>query len=72
MLSDVDSLLDELVEIFGDLRSQAVFLQDSQDLISSDTLDLRNTIVVSEDDTNLRGSSSLLGQLDDLFDQFIS
>ena len=72
MLSDVDSLLDEVIEVLGDLRSQAVLLQDSQDLIACDSLNLGNTEVVSQNDTNLGRRCTLLGQLDDLLNQVVS
>ena len=71
VLSNVDSLLDQVVEVLGDLRGETVLLQDSEDLVSGDSLNLRNTVVVSEDDTDLRGGGALLGELNNLFDQFI-
>ena len=71
VLPHVDCLLDQVVEILGDLRGEPVLLQDSEDLVTSDSLNLRNTVVVSEDDTDLRGGGALLGELNNLFDQFI-
>ena len=71
VLPNVHGLLDQVVEVLGDLRSETVLLQDSEDLVSSDSLNLRNTVVVSEDDTDLRGGGALLGELKNLFDQFI-
>ena len=71
VLPNVHGLLDQVVEVLGDLRSETVLLQDSEDLVSSDSLNLRNTVVVSEDDTDLRGRGALLGELNNLFDQFI-
>ena len=53
VLSHIDSLLDEVVEVFREFWSQSVLLQDSEDLIACDTLDLRNSIVISKDDTDL-------------------
>lgn len=72
VLPNVDGLLDQVVEIFGDLGGKTVLLQDSEDLVSSDALNLGDTVVVSEDDTDLRGRGALLGELNNLFDQFIS
>jgi len=72
VLSNVDSLLDQVVEVLWDLRSEAVLLQDSEDLVAGDSLNLGNTVVVSKDDTNLRGRGALLGELNNLFNQFIS
>ena len=71
VLPNVHGLLDQVVEVLGDLRSETVLLQDSEDLVSGDSLNLRNTVVVSEDDTDLRGGGALLGELNNLFDQFI-
>ena len=72
VLPHVDCLLDQVVEILGDLGGETVLLQDSENLVTGDSLDLRDTVVVSEDDTNLRGGGALLGELNNLFDQFIS
>jgi hypothetical protein len=71
VLPNVHGLLDQVVEVLGDLRSETVLLQDSEDLVSGDSLNLRNTVVVSEDDTDLRGRGALLGELNNLFDQLI-
>ena len=43
MLSDVNGLFDKMVKIFWDGWSSSVDLQDSENLRSGDTLDLRNT-----------------------------
>jgi hypothetical protein len=71
MLSNSNGLLDEVVKILWDLRSQTckimfrkreklimitVSLQNSYDLVSSDILDLSDTVRVSENDSNLRRS----------------
>ena len=60
VLSHVDSLLDEVVEVFRDFWSQSILLQDSEDLTASDTFDLRNSIVISENYTDLRGRAAFL------------
>ena len=72
MLSDVHSLLDQMVKVFRDLRSQALFLQDSEDFAASDALHLWNASRVPESDTNLRGSVALLGKLNNLFNKISS
>ena len=71
VLPNVHGFLDQVVEVLRDLRSETVLLQDSEDLVSSDSLNLRNTVVVSENDTDLRGRGALLCELNNLFDQFI-
>ena len=71
VLPNVHGLLDQVVEVLGDLRSETVLLQDSEDLVPSDTLNLGDAVVVSEDDTDLRGRGALLGELNNLFYQFI-
>ena len=67
MLSDGDGLLDEVVKIFGDLGSATVLLEDSEDLSTSEESDLRDTVLISQDDTDLGGGETLLGELDDEF-----
>ena len=47
VLPHVDCLLDQVVEILRDLRSKTVLLQDSENLVSGDSLNLRKTVVVS-------------------------
>ena len=47
MLPDVDSLLDKVVEILWNFGGETVFLQDSEDLASSDALNLGDSVVVS-------------------------
>lgn len=71
VLSDGDSLLDQAVQVLGELRGQTVRLEDSQDLVAGDDLSLRNTVSVSQDNTNLRGSHTLSGVLDDLLNNLV-
>ena len=71
MLPNVHGLLDQVVEVLGNFRGETVLLQDSEDLVSSDSLNLGDTVVVSEDDTDLRWRGALPGELNNLFDQFI-
>jgi len=71
MLSDVHSLLNQMVEVLGDLRGETDFLQDSEDFASSDALDLWNADLVPESDTDLRGGVTLLGKLDDRVNQVV-
>ena len=71
VLPNVHGLLDQVVEVLGNFGGKTVLLQDSEDLVSSDSLNLRNTVVVSEDDTDLRWRGALPGELNNLFNQFI-
>jgi len=66
VLSDVDGLLDQEVEILWDLWGQAVSLEDSQDLAASHAADLGNTVGVTKDDANLGRGVSLLRELADV------
>jgi hypothetical protein len=70
VLSDLHSLLDEHVQIFRDLGCEPVGLEDANHLLSSDRTDLGNTVGVTKNDTNLRGSQTLLGKLADMFFDF--
>ena len=66
MLPDADGLLDQVVDVLGQIRSQTLRLQDAQDLVSGDEPDLSHAMTVPENDTDLRRGQSLLGQLEDL------
>lgn len=71
VLSDRHSLLDQVVQVFRDLWSQTVGLQDSQDLVTSDNFGLRNSVSISQDNTDLRRSQTLSSVLDDLLNDVI-
>lgn len=71
VLADGDSLLDEHVEVLGDLGSEAGRLEDSENLVASDNSDLGDTVRVTEDLTNLGGSGALLRELADLLDDLL-
>ena len=66
MLSDVDGFLDKMVKIFWDGGGGSSNLQDSEDLRSSDTFDLWDTVLISENNTDLGWSLTSLGHLDNL------
>ena len=51
MFADSDSLLDEAVEILGEVGCQTFSLQDPQDLVAGDETDLGNTMGVTQDHT---------------------
>lgn len=51
--------------------SLTVGLQDSQDLVTSDELDLGDTVRVSQDDTDLGGAQTSSGKLEDLVTDFL-
>lgn len=65
MLADGNGLLDQVVEILGDLGGETVGLQDTENLVTGDVLDLGDTLGVTEDDTDLGGGHTLLGELED-------
>jgi len=71
MLSYGDSLFNQHVKVLGDLRSEAGRLQDTEDLVTSDYLDLRNTMGVTKDDADLRRCSTLTGELADLINDLV-
>ena len=66
VLADLDGLLDKHVEILGNLGGEAVGLEDADDLLSGDGLDLRDTVGVTQDDTDLGRGQALLGELADV------
>jgi hypothetical protein len=61
MFSDIDSLLDQVVQVLWNLWGQAILLQDSENFVTSDTFDLWNAIVISQDYTDLRGGTTFFG-----------
>ena len=71
VLPDVDCLFDEVIQVLRDLRSETVLLQDSEDFVTCDSLYLGDAVVVTKNDADLRGGGALLGQLNNLFNQFI-
>lgn len=66
VLSDRDSLLDKEVQVLWDLWSKTVGLENSHDLVTGDNLGLRNSVSISQNDTDLRRSKTLLGVLQNL------
>lgn len=67
MFSNSQCSFDHAIQVFRNFRGTSVFLQNSQYFSSSEEPDLRNTMLVSQQDTDLRWSQSLLSQLDDQF-----
>jgi len=71
MLTDRDGLLDQMIEVLWDFRGNTLDLKDSQNLRTSDALNLGDTHGVSEGDTDLRRSETLLGELEDLLNNIL-
>ena len=71
MLSNLEGLLDEVVEVFGDLGGESRLLQDSEDFASSDALHLWDAMAISESDTDLRRGEALLRELDNLINEVV-
>ena len=72
MLADVDCLLDELVQVLGEIRAESVGLEDTDNFVSSHVLGLGNSVGITENDANLRGGQTLLGELADLVNNLSS
>ena len=53
MLSNVNSLLDQVVEILWQGGSDSIDLEDSKNLRSGDSFNLRNTVLISKENTDL-------------------
>jgi len=71
VLADSDSLLDQHVQVLRNIGGEAAGLEDSQNSVTSDDLDLGDSVGVTEDNTDLRRSGTLLGQLADLVDDLL-
>lgn len=67
VLTDLDSLLDKHVKILRDLGGKTVGLEKTDNLLTSDRLDLGDTIGIPQDNTDLGRSQTLLGELADVF-----
>ena len=63
VLPDADGLLDQVVDVLGEVGSQTLALEDAEDLVAGDEPDLGNTMGIPEDDTDLGWGQTLLGQL---------
>lgn len=69
MLSDVQSLLDQMIKILWDFSSKSFFSKKSLNFLSTQESHLRDTIAVSQDDTDLALGMTLFGELNnELFD----
>lgn len=66
VLADLDRLLDEHVQVLWNFGSKTVGLQDAYHLLSGNGLDLGDSIRVTQDDTDLRGGQTLLGEFADV------
>ena len=51
MLANGNGLLDQEVQVLGQLGSESLLLEDAQHLVASDETDLGNTVRVSQNDT---------------------
>lgn len=66
MLSNGNSLSNQVVQVFWNFWRQTIRLQDSHDLVTSDNTGLSNSVSISQQNTNLRWSQTLSGVLDNL------
>jgi len=63
VLADRHGLLDQHVQILGNLGGEASLLEDAKDLVASHRLDLCDAVAVPQDDTDLRGCKTFLSEL---------
>jgi len=71
VLSNLQSLLDQVVEVFGELGGQTGLLQDSEDFAACDALHLGDSVAISESDTDLRRGEAFLRKLDNLINEVV-
>ena len=71
MLADSDGLLDQVVQILGNLGSKTASLQDSENFAAGDSLNLGDSVRVSKGNADLRRGRALLGELNDLFAEVV-
>lgn len=65
MLADSNSFLDQVIQILRDLRCKTMSFQNSENLASSNTFHLWNSVRVTKNDTNLRWGQTLLRKFAD-------
>ena len=53
MLSNVNGFLDQVIQVLWEGWSDSTNLKNSQNLRSSNTFNLRNTVLISEENTDL-------------------
>jgi len=66
MLADGNGLFNQMIHVLWNLRGKTQGFQNSNDFASRNALHLSDTVRVSEDDTDLRRSQTLFGQLRDV------
>lgn len=71
VLADRHGTLDKSVQVLRELGSQTVGTQDTNDLGSSNGVDQRNTVGVTQNATDLRWSDTLTGKLADLLNNVL-
>jgi len=71
MLSDLESLLDQVVKVFRDLGGKTRLLQDSEDFAARDALHLWDAMAISESDTDLGWGETFLRELDNLINEVV-
>lgn len=71
VLADSDGLLDQHVKVLWNLRGEAVGLEDSKNLVTSNNLDLSNTVRISQDNTDLGRSGTLLRKFANLVNNLL-
>ena len=71
VLSDVNSLFDQMVQVFGDLWCEAALLQDSEDFATGDAFNLRDSVAISKSHTDLGRRTALFGKLVNLVNEVV-
>jgi hypothetical protein len=66
MLPDLHRLFDEHVQVFWNFRRQSIRLEDAHEFLARDGLDLGDTILITQNDPNLTGHETLLGEFADV------
>jgi len=71
MLADSNGLLDQHIQVLWNLWGKTIGFENSQDLVTSNDLDLSDTMRVTEDNTDLRWSGTFLRKLANLVDDLL-
>jgi len=63
MLSHLNGLLDQVVQIFGDFRGEPILLENAKNLRAGHRLDLGNALTITKANADLRRGEALLCHL---------
>ena len=71
MLPDINSFLNQVIEVLWNLRSESLFLENSQNFVSCNLFHLWNAFEISKMNTDLGGCHTFLSEFGDEIDDLL-